>query len=209
MSVWLQISSGEGPAECCWVVARLAEVLTAEAEAAGLAVRTLEFVPGEETGTFKTVLLSLDGPGEADFAAGWQGTVQWVGRSPYRPQHRRKNWFVGVEPFEIPEELPCDTKDLVIETMRSSGPGGQHVNKTESMVRITHRPTGLQVIAREERSQRLNRKLALLRMSELLERNHQTALAGVKRQRWQQHHALVRGNAVRVFQGPDFRPRSA
>jgi peptide chain release factor len=207
MNVRLQISSGEGPGECCWVVARLSEVLSSAAREAGLDVRLLESVSGEQPGTFKTVLLSLNGNGAADFVTGWGGTVQWIGRSPYRPHHRRKNWFVGVELYDPPEDLPCRPEDLVIETMRSSGPGGQHVNKTESAVRITHCSTGLQVIAREERSQHLNRRLALARLGRLLEARHKGVLADLRRQRREQHHELIRGNAIRVFAGTDFRER--
>jgi peptide chain release factor len=207
MSVWLQISSGEGPAECCWVVARLLEVLPAEAAAAGIEAHLLEATPGDEKGTYKTVLLSLNGPEEAAFAQRWQGTIQWIGRSAYRPNHKRKNWFVGVECFAPPETPSWSPDELRIEVMRASGPGGQHVNKTESAVRITHTPTGLSAVAREERSQHKNHKLALARLAQLFEQRKREAEGDLRKQRWQKQHALVRGNAVRVFEGADFKPR--
>jgi peptide chain release factor len=207
MTLWVQISAGEGPAECCWVVARLEEVLIEQAAAVGLEARVLERVDGEQPGTFKTVLLSLDGDDPAAFMADWEGTVQWIGKSPYRPHHKRKNWFVGVETFEPPATPRWSDDELRVDVMRSSGPGGQHVNKTESAVRVTHLPTGLSAIAREERSQHLNRRLALARLARLFEQQGQASEADLRRQRWQKHHALVRGQAVRVFEGPDFRPR--
>jgi peptide chain release factor len=207
MSVWLQISSGEGPAECCWVVARLREVLSAEAAAAGLEAHVLEAVAGDQPGTCRAVLLALSGPGEEAFAEPWLGTIQWVGRSPYRPNHRRKNWFVGVERFAPPEAPAWSPDELRVEVMRSPGPGGQHVNKTESAVRVTHLPTGLSAIAREERSQHKNRNLALARLARLFEERRAEAEGDVRRRRRQQHHALERGNAVRVYEGPDFRLR--
>lgn len=204
-SLWLQITSGQGPAECCWVVARLVEVLRAEAVAASIEIQPLEVTEGAEAGTFRSVLLSLDGDNATTFAAGWRGTVQWIGQSPYRPTHKRKNWFVGVEVFTAPEKPAWSADELVIETMRASGPGGQHVNKTSSAVRITHTPTGLVAVAREERSQHRNRKLALARLADLFARQGTAAEGDARQQRWEQHAALARGNAVRVFRGKEFK----
>jgi peptide chain release factor len=206
MSRWLQITSGQGPAECCWVVARLVEVLRREASAAGLTLDLLEATEGDKTGTFRSVLLSLDGEREANFASSWRGTVQWIGKSPYRPNHKRKNWFVGIEVFAPPEKPAWSEDELEVETMRASGPGGQHVNKTTSAVRITHVPTGLAVIAREERSQHRNRKLALARLADLFAKQGTKAEGNARQQRWEQHATLERGNAIRVFRGEDFKP---
>jgi peptide chain release factor len=205
MSTWLQITSGQGPAECCWVVARLVEGLRREASAAGVEIDLLEATDGNRPGTFRSVLLSLDGDGATAFAAGWQGTIQWIGTSPYRPTHKRKNWFVGVEMFAPPEKPAWSPDEIVVETMRASGPGGQHVNKTSSAVRVTHTPTGLVATAREERSQHRNRKLALARLADLFAHQGTAAEGDVRQQRWEQHAALARGNAVRVFRGEDFK----
>jgi peptide chain release factor len=207
MDTWVHITSGQGPDECCWVVARLLDVLRGEAAAAGLAVRVLETVAGDQPGTFRSVLLTLEGPEADAFLDGYRGTVQWLGRSPYRPRHKRKNWFVGVECLTPPAKPSWSEDELRIDVMLSSGPGGQHVNKTCSAVRLTHVPTGLTVIAREERSQQHNRKLALARLAQLFEDRQAEAQGQVQKRRWQQHQALVRGNAVRVYEGPDFRLR--
>ena len=205
MTLWLQITSGQGPAECQWVAARVAEILDREAVAQGIQCHSLEIVPGDEKGTIKSALFALDGTEAEQFAAGWKGTIQWIGKSPFRPNHKRKNWFVGVEVYTPPETPHWSAADLRIETMRSSGPGGQHVNKTSSAVRITHLPTGLAVVAREERSQQQNRRLALARLAEVLENQHADAQDGARRQRWEQHGGLERGNPVRVFRETDFR----
>ncbi len=207
MSRWLQITAGQGPAECQWAVARLVELIQGEAVRQGLNCRLLETIPGEKNDTMKSALLAIEGPAEANFAAGWQGTIQWVGKSPYRPNHKRKNWFVGVEVYVPPEQPQWSDGDVRVDVMRSAGPGGQHVNKTSSAIRITHLPTGLTVVAREERSQQQNRRLASARLAQLLKNQRTGAEAELQRRRWQQHAELERGKPVCVFEGPDFRRR--
>ena len=95
-TLWLQVSAGQGPAECARAAYLTLDRLLDEARTAGLSATVIESVPGPERDTLASALVSLDGPGAADFADRWQGTVQWTCPSPYRPRHRRKNWFVGV-----------------------------------------------------------------------------------------------------------------
>jgi peptide chain release factor len=206
--MWMQITAGRGPVECQWVVGRLLGVLVEEAGPAGVRLALLEAVPGEAPDTLRSALLSVEGDGAAAFIDGLAGTIQWVGRSPLRPHHRRRNFFVGVEGLRPPERLPFSERDLRIDTLRSSGPGGQHVNKTESCVRVLHLPTGLMAIAREERSQQQNRRLALARLAGLLADREQQAEAGERRRRWEEHNTLERGNAVRVYEGERFLRRA-
>ncbi len=201
MSLWLQLSSGRGPAECQWVVAQVLGKLRAEAAAAGVALEVLEAEPGDQPHTLLSALVSLTGDGAEALATSWVGTVQWIVKSPYRPHHKRQNWFIGVERLAVPERPQWSERELVFSTMRSSGPGGQHVNKTESAVRVTHTPTGLSATAREERSQQQNRKLALARLAAQLEARAGAAEQEQQQARWQQHNTLERGNPVRVFRG--------
>ena len=122
MTCWLHISAGQGPAACQWVVARLLEVI--RREASGFEVTELESEPGDERGTLRSALLSLDGEGAFAFARGFEGTVQWIGRSPFRPHHKRKNWFVAVFVLEPISEREVDLSDLRFEAITSGGPGG-------------------------------------------------------------------------------------
>lgn len=96
-------------------------------------------------------------------------------------------------------------QDIRIETLKASGPGGQHVNTTESAVRAVHIPTGLTAMARDERSQNANRKRALERLAILIARHEQRLFAKAQKLRWDAHNELVRGNPVKVYEGNDFR----
>lgn len=208
--IWLQITSGRGPAECQLAVAKLAAVVEKDARASGLACELLDTVDGSERGALLSALLSIEGEAAATFAASYAGSVLWVCPSPVRPTHKRKNWFVGVDVLNPPDLGGASTiksSDVTFEAMRASGPGGQHVNKTESAVRATHKPTGLVAVAREERSQVMNKRLALARLAGLLAAGAEAAKAGAERDRWAQHDALERGSPKRTFHGPAFKEK--
>jgi peptide chain release factor len=123
----------------------------------------------------------------------------------FRPHHKRKNWFVDVTAFEPVEKAPWRAEDIRVDRLRASGPGGQHVNKTESAVRVTHMPTGLCAVSQEERSQHLNKKLAMARLQAMIRRREDQAEKGLDRRRWNRHNGVERGNAVHVFRGSKFR----
>lgn len=202
--LWLQLSAGRCPAECEWVVGHLAPRLMQDLAAQGLAVEEIGRVPGEHAGDARSLLLRVSGPEAPERVAPWLGTVQWTGPSPYRPHHKRRNWFVSVAAFAEPTEADWDLQAIRVDTLRASGPGGQHVNRVESAVRVTHLPTGLVAIAQEERSQHLNRRLALARLAALLaERAGRQAQAALS-ERWRQHTRLIRGNPARVYRGADW-----
>jgi peptide chain release factor len=206
--IWVQITAGRGPVECQLAVGNILRVLEREARTAKLSCEILEAVEGEARSALLSALLSLDGAGASAFAARNAGSILWICASPLRPTHKRKNWFVGVDvlsPPDVGSAAEIKPADVVFEAMRASGPGGQHVNKTESAVRATHRPSGLVTTAREERSQAMNKRLALARLAALLAAGATAAKADAERDRWAQHDQLERGRPVRTFKGPDFR----
>src|SRR5713101_4118749 len=94
--VWLHLTAGQGPVECAWAVIKVLEKLREDAASAGLDARTLDLIPGPEAGTAHSALVALSGVVDLDsFVNAWRGTVQWIARSPFRPEHKRKNWFRG------------------------------------------------------------------------------------------------------------------
>lgn len=198
----LHLSSGNGPTECRWVVARLARAFAQEARGSDIECEPLE-MPGEDSAS---LLLRVAGAAAEDFVRARTGTILWTGQSPFRPAHKRKNWFVGVAPVGLLEDAAeLHDADIDYQAMRASGPGGQHVNKTDSAVRATHRPTGLVAVSQEQRSQHANRKVARLKLALLLAERREAAQDEARRDAWDRNRGLERGNPVRTYAGPDFR----
>ena len=201
MPTILQISAGQGPAECRAFVPLLAEIIRKDA-----AEKDIVCLPLTEYsvrgGEIASVRLSLEGDIE-DFRESWEGTVKWIWQSTIRPHWPRKNWFVKVSFFDFKTDAPGTIKpsELKIETCRASGPGGQHVNKTDSAVRIVHLPTGIEATACEERSQARNRELAMLRLLEKMHLIAEQRHASEKAEMRLDHYHLERGGAVRTFKG--------
>lgn len=203
--IYLHISSGSGPRECAWVVARLARAYAKEARAAGLTADILSEADGP---IMPSCLLRLSGQSANSFTGPRVGTVKWIGQSPFRPRHKRKNWFVSVSRLPRPETLPeLRDQDIRYQTLKASGPGGQHVNATESAVRAVHIPTGIAVTAREERSQHANKRLTKMKLALIFAEKKQAGEDSKKHTLWEQHKALERGNEVRVYEGEKFRLR--
>ncbi len=201
--MWIQISSGKGPDECELAVSLFLESYQAECTKNKIKTKVIDAVPGNKSRNLKSVLLSLEPHGN-EVVEIISGTVLWVCTSPYRPNHKRKNWFINIEVFNNPDKLEFYEKDVRFESMRSSGPGGQNVNKVETAVRALHLPTGFTVTASEERSQLMNKKLALSRLSNLIKAKNIEDFSNHKRSMWVQHNSLERGNPVRVYEGKSF-----
>ena len=203
----LLFTSGRGPAECRAALAGVLGVSRREAEAAGLAADIVEAAAPDRWGPPSAVAV-LHGPGADGFARGWTGSVQWIAQSTIRPHHKRKNWFIGV--FALPPERSAapalSAADVRFEAFRAGGPGGQHQNKTESAVRAVHIPSGLAVVARDDRSQHRNKATAMQRLADLLQARGQLDALAAEQQAHAAHDTLERGRPVRRFKGEAFSP---
>ena len=195
----LQLSSAQGPDECCLAVKLSLDRLIKEAAEQRVSITLLESEPGRYSGTLRSALLSLDGDNAIALSERWCGTLQWIFPSPFRPHHGRKNWYVGVGRFSCDEQK--QSEEIRFETLRASGPGGQHVNKTDSAVRATHLASGISVKVQSERSQHANKRLARLLIAWNLEQQRQSDGAVLKSERRMFHHQIERGNPLRTFSG--------
>lgn len=201
----LLVSSGDGPAECRLAVSHALKRIEREANDLGLQCHVTLPDHSKSNGP-PSALVSVSGDATQKFASLWTGTVQWISQSPFRPNHKRRNWFIGI--FALKEDIGLTTdiqnQDLRFETFRAGGPGGQHQNTTDSAVRLTHIPTGISVISRDQRSQHRNKQLARDRLSDKLLLMQSQGRADARSQENQLHKELERGNPVRVFKGKGF-----
>ena len=197
--IYLQISTAQGPAECR-IFARFVEKTAGRsrsAECEGSDCRR----NGRQT---RHPVGRPDAGGSG--CRHVEGTLQWVCASPVRPKHPRKNWYIGV--FRMPDmpEMPSES-EIEFQTCRSGGKGGQHVNKTESAVRATHKASGVSVRVESERSQHANKKLALTLLAQKLAEHHAGQADDYARAQHSQLYQVERGNPKRTFVGTTFQEK--
>ncbi|QPB83686.1 peptide chain release factor H [Pseudoalteromonas rubra] len=207
--ILLQLSSGQGPAECCRAVALAVSHITRQCHKAGVGLTVIETTFSDNKEGYKSILLRLysadDDAMATQLAHQWQGSMLWVCQSPYRPRHKRKNWFFSGAVTEVDEHTM--SKEITFQRCRASGAGGQHVNTTDSAVRATHTQTGICVRAESERSQHANKRIAIALIFNKLEAMKSQQRHDQAKMRWQQHQTLERGAPKRTFTGEQFKEK--
>lgn len=204
----IQITSGRGPTECCWVVAQVLKKFIEAVKSNSIDYKILQREKGVENLTIQSVTVQLEGKNLSTFLNQWKGTIQWIGVSTFRPRHKRKNWFVGLYEIEQNQQFQMNEKDITYQATKSSGPGGQHVNKVSSAIRAIHKPTNTQVLVMDSRSQHQNKKVAKIRLQEKVGALQLEALKSSVKNQWENHLKIKRGNPVQVFKGSDFKKKN-
>lgn len=190
----LQISSGQGPVECEIAVFKFSKWVCENFNA-----EIVKLTEGNLKDTYKSCVIAC----QEDLSF-LDGSIKWICKSPIRPEHKRKNWFIDVSIYNANTKISFDENAVRYETFRSGGKGGQNVNKVETGVRAIYLKNGMSAVSTSERSQLINKKIAISRLKELMAYENEIIENKNKQNNWLEMKHLKRGSEGYVFEGEEF-----
>ena len=204
----LELHPGAGGTESCDWCSMLYRMYSRYAEKKGFKVTVLDYLPGEEAG-IKSVTMLVEGDKAYGYLKAEKGVHRLVRISPFDSGGRRHTSFASLDvmpQFNDEIEIEIRPEDLIVETKRASGAGGQHINKTSSAVRLIHKPTGIVVACQEERSQIQNRencmRMLASKLYELEQERLDSEVTGLRRS---QVGTGMRNERIRTYNFPQGR----
>lgn len=195
----LSLNAGAGGTESCDWAGMLYRMYTRWAAAKGFGIEVLDYHEGDEAG-IKSVTFQVNGENAYGYLKSEKGVHRLVRISPFNAAGKRQTSFVSCDVMpDIEKDLDIEVKDedIRIDTFRSSGAGGQHINKTSSAIRITHFPTGIVVTCQNERSQHMNKAKAMQMLK--------SKLYLLKQEEQAQKEAGIRGEVTQIGWGSQIR----
>ena len=156
---YILFTSGRGPLECGLAVQGIQKRFKNYLDKHKVPYEIVNQKTGDIPRSIETIVFKLQAVDKINLKP-WLGTHLWHCKSPIRKFHKRKNWYIKCQELVRPQEVALTLSNVVVNTFRASGPGGQHRNKVETAVRIIHNPTGIIVTASDGKSQAQNKKKA-------------------------------------------------
>lgn len=197
---FLSVQAGAGGTESCDWARMLLRMYSRWAEEHEFRVETIDLLANEEAG-IKSATVRIVGEWAFGMLKGEIGVHRLVRISPFDASHRRHTSFASVDvmPEEEDRAIEIQEKDLKIDTFRAGGPGGQHVNRTDSAVRLTHLPTGIVISCQNERSQHKNRATAMKILRARLGRLQEEAREEERARVYNEKGEIAWGNQIRSY----------